>query len=119
MPFSNKKLFYQLQKLIFGQNSHTQFVGFFQLGRSHIVACQDKTGLFGDTSHVLSAVLFNDLDAGKILMKLLIKSSDFSGVMPAYNAASYDYVMKNLYEESIGDKKKLEKKLSKKARFRQ
>lgn len=42
--------------------------------------------------------------------KLIIKSSDFSGVMPAYNTASYDYVMKNLYEESIGDKKELEKK---------
>lgn len=42
--------------------------------------------------------------------KVLVKCNDFSGVMPAYNKASYDYVMDNLYEDSIGDKKALEKK---------
>lgn len=42
--------------------------------------------------------------------KVAVKSSDFSGVMPAYSKASYDYVMDNLYEESVGDKKALEKK---------
>ena len=42
--------------------------------------------------------------------KVVVKGNDFSGVMPAYSKASYDYVMDNLYEESIGDKEALEKK---------
>lgn len=42
--------------------------------------------------------------------KVVIKCNDFSGVMPAYSKASYDYVMENLYEDFVGDKAALEKK---------
>lgn len=42
--------------------------------------------------------------------KVLIKSPDFSGVMSAYSDVSYDYIMDNLYEDSIADKDALNAK---------
>lgn len=42
--------------------------------------------------------------------KVVVKGNDFSEAMPAYSKASYNYVMDNLYEDSIGDKAALEKK---------
>lgn len=42
--------------------------------------------------------------------KVIIKSNDFSKVMDNYEKESYDYIMKNLYEKEIGDKKALNAK---------
>ncbi|MEE0772820.1 MAG: hypothetical protein UIJ87_06530 [Anaerovoracaceae bacterium] len=40
--------------------------------------------------------------------KVLVKSNDFSNVLNEYSRISYDYVMDNLYEDSIADKAALE-----------
>lgn len=42
--------------------------------------------------------------------KVIVKSSDFSDVMSAYSDVSYDYIMENLYEDSIADKDALNAK---------
>lgn len=42
--------------------------------------------------------------------KVLIKSPDFSNVMTEYSETSYDYIMDNLYEDSIADKDALNAK---------
>lgn len=39
--------------------------------------------------------------------RVVVTSADFSGVLKAYDKASYKYVMKNLYTEEIGKKKYL------------
>lgn len=44
------------------------------------------------------------------VVKVKIKTNDFSKVMNAYDKASYKYVMDNLYEDEVTDKKKLNAK---------
>ena len=38
------------------------------------------------------------------VVKVRVSNKDFSNVMPAYEKASYDYVMEHLYDENISDK---------------
>lgn len=43
-------------------------------------------------------------------VKMTVRTNDFSKVMNAYDKASYKYVMDNLYDEKITDKKQLGRK---------
>ena len=66
-----------------------------------------NAALFGEFSYEIEQVKKrNDVAVAKVT----VKSSDFSNVMNEYNKVSYDYVMDNLYDEKIADKKALEKK---------
>lgn len=47
---------------------------------------------------------------GVAVVELKVKTNDFSKVMDAYEKASYKYVMDNLYEDKVTDKKKLSAK---------
>lgn len=42
--------------------------------------------------------------------RVIVTSGNFSNVMTAYDQASYDYIMDNLYKEDIADKDKLNAK---------
>ncbi len=44
------------------------------------------------------------------VVKVHVKTNDFSKVMDAYDKASYKYVVDNLYDDDIGDKEKLNAK---------
>lgn len=44
------------------------------------------------------------------VVEVAVKTNDFSDVMEKYEDASYDYVVENLYDEDITDKKKLNAK---------
>lgn len=66
-----------------------------------------NAALFGEFSYEIEQVKKrNDVAVAKVT----VKSSDFSNVMNEYNKVSYAYVMDNLYDEKIADKKALEKK---------
>lgn len=66
-----------------------------------------NAALFGEFSYKIEQVKKrNDVAVAKVT----VKSSDFSNVMNEYNKVSYAYVMDNLYDEKIADKKALEKK---------
>ena len=47
---------------------------------------------------------------GAAVVEATVRTNDFSDVMKKYKEASYDYVMENLYDESVTDKQKLNKK---------
>ena len=46
------------QEFILGYKPYIQFVGFFELGRAHIVACNNKRGCLAHTAHTLATVAF-------------------------------------------------------------
>lgn len=79
------------------------------------------TNVQGDDAVVerMNAALFSNFSyevekiAGKddvAVAKVTVKSGDFSNVLSAYDTASYDYVVSNLYTDDIADKEKLNAK---------
>lgn len=63
-----------------------------------------NNALFQDFSYQIEEIASkNDVAVAKII----IRNHDFSGVLNGYNAASYQYVMSNLYTEEIADKNAL------------
>ncbi len=63
-----------------------------------------NAALFSNFSYEVEKVVSKDDVA---VAKVIVKSGDFSSVMSAYDSASYDYVVSNLYTDDIADKEKL------------
>lgn len=86
-------------------NSYVNFICNIK-GDEEVVARMNEA-LFKNFSYEIEQVKQkNDVAVAKVL----IKSPDFSNVMTAYNETSYDYIMDNLYEDSIADKDALNAK---------
>ena len=57
--------------------------------------------LFGGFSYKIEKIKKKD---GVAVARVTVESGDFSGVLKAYEKASYDYVLDNLYSDEIADK---------------
>lgn len=83
-------------------NSYVNFITNVQ-GDEAVIERMSEA-IFGSFSYEVLEIGRKD---GVAVAKVLVRSGDFSGVMSGYEAASYSYVMANLYTDEMGDKEKL------------
>ena len=75
-------------------------------GDEEVVAAMNEA-LFQNFSYDVEKVLEKNQVA---VARVVIQSNDFSKVKAGYDTASYDYIVDNLYSDSIADKKALNAK---------